>query len=234
MSIVISEHACIEKLQDNLFVTNVLRLPHPSALKDQQFRFVGVNGALTDLVGYSHPKLMLGTTDYDLPCDAARFAERFQQYDSQCLTYGSIQTVDIYQYRQQITQILLTTKLKVTLDEEDYIWTQTPAVNIAGIARKLSQLDRGGQSLDVTFTVDHENSILQNLHLTEQQKIVFFYTLHGQTSKQIAKQLGLSFRTIEMHIDNIKAKLDCGNKSDIITKGLSLGYGLILPSSLLL
>ena len=40
--------------------------------------------------------------------------------------------------------------------------------------------------------------------------------MQGQTAKQIAKNLNISYRTVEAHFQNIKLKTCCKNRYDII------------------
>ena len=47
------------------------------------------------------------------------------------------------------------------------------------------------------------------------------YILRGKTSKQIAKILELSHRTIEFYVNRLKIKLHCHSKSELIEKILS-------------
>ena len=42
--------------------------------------------------------------------------------------------------------------------------------------------------------------------------------LNGNTAKQIAGLLGLSSRTVEYYFGNIRTKLQCNNKAELIAK----------------
>lgn len=47
------------------------------------------------------------------------------------------------------------------------------------------------------------------------------YILRGKTSKQIAKVLELSHRTVEFYVNRLKTKLHCRSKSELIERILS-------------
>lgn len=51
-----------------------------------------------------------------------------------------------------------------------------------------------------------------------------YFMIRGMTAKQIGKLLNLSFRTIETYIENMKLKLNCCNRSELIGKAIDLGY----------
>ena len=50
--------------------------------------------------------------------------------------------------------------------------------------------------------------------LSTQQKAVFDFTIQGKTTKEIAKLMSLSVRTVEHYIEIIKNKLGCERKKD--------------------
>lgn len=52
--------------------------------------------------------------------------------------------------------------------------------------------------------------------LTEQQVTCLYHVIHGKTAKEIAKILRLSYRTVEEHLDNLKNKLHCKTKHELI------------------
>ena len=62
-------------------------------------------------------------------------------------------------------------------------------------------------------------------YFTEREFSVFTYLLLGFTSKMIALKLNLSPRTIEGIVNQIKLKLQCTTKSQIIEAAMRYGLG---------
>ena len=59
---------------------------------------------------------------------------------------------------------------------------------------------------------------IDNTYLSKQQLNCAKFLLNGMTSKEIALQLKLSPRTVETYLENLKAKLKCNNKADLLIK----------------
>lgn len=53
--------------------------------------------------------------------------------------------------------------------------------------------------------------------LTSKQKTVIKFILHGLNAKEIAKQMHLSFRTVESHTNTIKERFGASSKSELIS-----------------
>lgn len=67
------------------------------------------------------------------------------------------------------------------------------------------------------------------LELSDREKEVLFLVSKGLFAVEIADHLQLSKRTVEHYIENIKNKLDCFSKAELIQKAnefLSIGYSL--------
>lgn len=64
-----------------------------------------------------------------------------------------------------------------------------------------------------------------NVYLTKREVEVLRCTILGYSAKSTAKLLNISFRTVECYIDNIKLKLRCNNKRELI--------GLIIKSKVI-
>lgn len=67
---------------------------------------------------------------------------------------------------------------------------------------------------------------LSNQHhkkiLSPREKQCAHYLLNGMTAKEIGQQLGLSSRTVESYIVNMKIKLNCANKAELIACALRM------------
>jgi DNA-binding CsgD family transcriptional regulator len=66
------------------------------------------------------------------------------------------------------------------------------------------------------------NKTKPNPRLTQRQMQCAESLLNGRTAKETAFLLGLSTRTVEYYLGNIKLKLECRNKSELIAKLIQL------------
>ena len=55
-----------------------------------------------------------------------------------------------------------------------------------------------------------------NLHLSPREAECVFFLLRGHTIKEVANILDLSPRTIEFYLKNIKTKLSCNKKREVL------------------
>lgn len=64
----------------------------------------------------------------------------------------------------------------------------------------------------------HFKIISNESKLTNRQMECAKLLMNGKTAKEIARSLGLSPRTVEYYLTNIKLKLECNNKVELVTK----------------
>ena len=69
----------------------------------------------------------------------------------------------------------------------------------------------------------YTNSNKDKKLLSNKQTLCLYGIARGMTAKEIAKHLGLSFRTVQHHIDAIKIKLNCFTRMELIDKAEQLG-----------
>ena len=75
-----------------------------------------------------------------------------------------------------------------------------------------------GNRSGIDFSTMNVRKKFVDLMLTDRQLKCAYLLTQGHTIKEIAKQIGLSPRTIEDHVNNLKKKLYCRNKSELIIK----------------
>ena len=67
--------------------------------------------------------------------------------------------------------------------------------------------------------------------LTPREKEIIVPLLKGYSASQIGKQIFLSKRTVEHHVERMKEKLGCNSKAELIQKSRELeAYGLFLTT----
>ena len=91
-------------------------------------------------------------------------------------------------------------------------------MEIIGVMGFTYQLDADTKDINLLkATAEPDQEILSN-----RQMNCLLLLVQGKTAKQIAQILNLSFRTVEHHIEAIKNKYNCSNRSELITIALQL------------
>ncbi len=80
-----------------------------------------------------------------------------------------------------------------------------------------------------SFSYLIEDGTLNHYGLSERQIECLFLLLRGKSDKDTARILGLSPRTVESYINEIKFKMDCSTRSQIIEKSFHEGLFNVLP-----
>lgn len=99
---------------------------------------------------------------------------------------------------------------KIFLPEKQIITNRK--LNIIDISENTRQEFINKTSIEKFFILNKEG----NLYLTKREAECIAHMIDGSTAKQIAKILGISFRTVESHLNIIKKKLQCSTKEDLI------------------
>ena len=89
-----------------------------------------------------------------------------------------------------------------------------------------------GVSMDITAQRKQEQDlkkakidfVAHKFRLTQKELECIDHLLVGKTAVEIAKALGISIRTAETHLSNIKDKLYCTSKSQLIAQLMKLGF----------
>jgi DNA-binding NarL/FixJ family response regulator len=81
------------------------------------------------------------------------------------------------------------------------------------------------------YVLNEEQSPLKS-ELTPRQQDCLFLIIHGKSIKEIGLALGISPRTVEVHVADIKSKLNCNTRSQIIEKSISMGFLNYIPKTI--
>lgn len=98
---------------------------------------------------------------------------------------------------------------RIYLPEQQYINNK---MNRIDLGLKMRQEFFNKTNIERFFILNQEG----NLYLTKREAECIAYMIDGATAKQTAKFLGISFRTVESHFHQVKAKLQCATKDELI------------------
>lgn len=208
--------------------------------QDSESRFIHVNDAFAKVVGVRDPRELEDKSAFDLPCGSSNCAAQFQAQDREVRETGrAIKVLDIHPYASGVWMAFVFTKIPL-VDRNDEI------VGTIFHATELSQIDMitlgrvigdsyagkriGGPVEQGSYRIDSPRDALE---LTERERQVLFFLARNKTAKDIANILGLSARTIEQYMENLRCKFSASSKNELIDLAAGAGYCNRIPQSLL-
>lgn len=158
-------------------------------------------------------------------------AGEFVQQDKIAIAKGEQQHIDIGRYGNNEIQIHLSTK-KPLYDNHNQIigtiFTCLPLhTNILHTLFNNLLIANQGPGF---YTI---GGLYDQFKLSKRESECLFFIIRGMTAKDVAQKLHLSPKTVEFHIEQIKQKLSCSKKSELIEKAINLGFIFNIPSKLL-
>lgn len=219
-------------MQENICSIN--KSPGLANIKDLNSRFIAFSEGLAKLAGYKSVDAAIGKTDHDNPCGLADFAAEFIKLDKQVINNRKkMVTIDIQNYSTG-WGIIMAEKIPIKNTENEITGVFSQLIDVSEIDMfkfylKLHSFDTkwlGTSKKPACYLLTETYSPLP---LTEKQENCLFYLIRGKTIKEIAKALLISPRTVECHVDAIKTKLNCYNKSAIIEKAIDMGFLFYIP-----
>lgn len=210
-------------------------LPIICFTKDKQNKFVDITHAAARLMGWPNAEQAIGKTSADMPCKAAELFEHYSQIDNIAIT--------------QKTPILTLGFLCLANDKWHLILGErTPLYNSNKVIQntfidvthfnqfynlifflQCNKKNSSNEPQAVTYILDNKSP---ELGLSERQQECLFYLLHGFSVKLVAQHMKISPRTVEIHIRQIKVRLKCTSKDELIEKALGLGLSYHIPSAI--
>ena len=209
-------------------------------LVDLNSKYLIANKTALKWFGYQTLDRMIGHSYCDMPCKASEQHEYYVHQDKITSTRNNtVKILGHYCYSNNNWKLLLGEKYPLKNKQGDLIGLVLHFNDITNL-----NLINVSKFLDITT---HKNALdthikqigyileesYPNTRLPERQSECLFYLLRGKTAKEIAKLLNLSPRTVESYIEQIKFKLNCRTKSDLIETAIKNDYMNIIPKQLL-
>lgn len=203
----------------------------PAGFTDLDSAFQYVNPAAAAVFGVAHHLDMIGASYADMPCGAAEFASTFIAQDQHIIaTRQTLHTLEIHPYANDTWHVFVLTS-KPYIDDDDRVLGKTfhardvTAPYTLSLSAQLAQWS-GGRENSYTLTSRTERN------LTPREEEVLFLIIRGKTAKLAAASLGLSPRTVQQHIEMLKAKFNASTKGELIDMAIAGGYLNRIPLSL--
>lgn len=188
-----------------------------TAAKDKSGKYIYCNENVAEALGLDSPNHIIGKTDYEL-CwhDQAKIYIASDQRVMSGYPY-----INIINPQTQITGLkkVLSSKSSLLNDHAECIGIVVSYIDVSKYFVKektLSLRTINGKRF-------YLGSIFGNEYLTNREVQILQMILLGMCNKKIAKLLTIAQKTVEAHIDHLKAKLQCHSKGDIIMTALKTG-----------
>lgn len=206
------------------------KIPGAIGFKDKYSVYLGGNQFLAHTMGFAKPQDIIGMKDTDIKSEMVAFADKFVRDDKEVLRAGERQHIDIGRYNDGVLRATLSTKKVLLTAHQETVGTVFSRVELkSSILSKL--LDK---SLNIKLPLYYSiTSQYGEYSLSKRESESLFYLIRGYTAREIAQRLGLSSKTIEYHIEQLKNKLNCSKKSELIEKSIDLGFIYNIPVSIL-
>jgi len=208
-------------------------------IMDQESRFVVATTASLMLIGYNNIDQAHNTKYHDMPCGASENADVFEKEDQSVMrSQTPVKILTCQPLHKGKHHTMLGEKHPVILNGEiigvSVRFMDITHLRLVDLSRFIMRSDapfRGKKDpFQYSFILD---SHYHDFGLSERQAECLFLLLRGKSSKVIANILGLSYRTVEGYINEIKIKMGCDSKAQIIERAISEGLLNYLPETLI-
>ncbi|MEK6731633.1 MAG: helix-turn-helix transcriptional regulator [Pseudomonadota bacterium] len=169
---------------------------------------------------------ILGHTDYDFPWQ--NFADIYRAHEKDALVGNNYSTFYPVKDCHGTHKLFMHTKVQKLSPDGEILGIKCHAAEILNpqTANLMQALSSYIPEKQTSFFIGKK---FKNLTLPPQQQEVLFFLLRGKTSKQIAKIMRLSPRTIEFYITILKEKFNCQTKQALIECAINQGFMEMIP-----
>ena len=217
------------------------QIPGYMLFHDLSSQIVLTNSKTAKLINASKVDPVIGNQYCKLSCKAADESHMYVAQDRHVFqSKSNLAFLGFHQYADQSWYLTIGEKNPIFDDDGDLIglvstWQDVTDSNLIDVNPFIkNEVKYKGTNLKpFSFRID-QNKFDNKYHLSQKEIEVLFWLLRGKSSKQIGLLLSISYRTVESRIINIKNKMACDKKDEVIEKAIRYGYFNILPSLLYL
>lgn len=238
-----SDIMCFFYQLENIFMEDLLKQgimensPGFFGILSLDSKLLSVNRTGIKWIGFSNDDAISGLSYEDMRCKAAEDAVFFIHQDELVKAKKKpIYFIGFYEYNNNEWKTVFGKKYPIINSEGTPIaivsqFDEISNYNLIDTYRFMSKSQkRFKKNMKQFGYILEDNHILE--HLTNREAECLFFLLRGKTSKSIATLLNLSVRTVEYYIENIKNKMRCNGKEELIEKAINEGYLNIIPQNL--
>lgn len=211
-----------------LEVTNILRQsPGYLGWKDTHLRHAGCNDNLARIYQFSHPEQIVNLTDADLPGNTDTLYDYHKRNDELALAGNTIKA--IHQSSLPYDGSLYFFEKKPLFDSENHICGliyHCQEMILNDFLINLLETDKRFSSASKQYYLA---ATTNTRALSTRELECLFCTLRGLNANETGKRMGLSKRTIESYLENIKNKFGSRTKQELVIMATAEGYCNIIP-----
>lgn len=209
------------------------QLPGYIGWKDMNFRHLGCNRNLAQILKLKSASHILGLTDDELIGTSEALSKFHRENDMVAMSGKTVKA--FHQSLPPYDGSCFYFTKKPILDNENnitgliYYCQKFESKLLHTLASRDKKYFLGNAASTYYLGVDTNNPFKLSVRELE----TLFYLLRGKTAKQIAEITRLSKRTIEAYIEQIKNKSGCDTKANLLASAISNGYMSIIPPQFL-
>lgn len=184
--------------------------------KDTQGKYIYCNDKFSKAAGLDSRESIIGKTDADLIWSSQY--DYFRDGDLNAIQGNPLVNVSEVQVQATGIKKVTTSKSALTTSDGKVIGVIGTFIDSTGIEFVQSDAEYDPVSKKVLLGKQFSFE-----YLTCREAEVYFFVLNGCSVSKISHKLSINKGTVNYHINNIKRKLKCTNKSDLISIGISSG-----------
>ncbi|WP_419419256.1 helix-turn-helix transcriptional regulator [Legionella sp. D16C41] len=211
-----------------------LQVPGFAAMKNLQREYIICNNNLAEVMQLKSPHHIQGLTDFKLlDYSEENYAFHYQN-DVRALKGETINCLHYSSWPYNGTYYYFIKKPLINSEQAIIgLLYQCIPLTQSNFIKKIIAEDEKTYTKGKKLRAYYIGTVTNPFGLTPRELECLFFTLRALTAKQIAMQLSLSKRSVEFYLENIKNKMGCSSKSELICLGISHGYLNYIPPSLL-